>query len=83
MLGKADIPQAQQQHIVEFVFTEGSGDSDEEGLSEERRAGVIVARLFVLLSQVHWDHYMFRVLHPVHCQLESAGVSRRVIHSSV
>lgn len=83
MLGKADVPQAQQQHIVEFVFTEGSGDGNEEGLSEERRAGVIVARLFVLLPQVHWDHYMFRVLHPVHRQLESARVSRRIIHGSV
>lgn len=83
MLGKAGVPQAQQQHIVEFVFTEGSGYGDEEWLSEERRAGVIVARLFVLLPQVHWDHHMFRVLHLVHRQLEPAGVSRRIIHGSV
>lgn len=67
-----DVPEAQQQHVVEFVFTEGSGDGDEEGLSEERRAGVVVARLLVLLPQVHRDHYVVRILHPVHRQLKSA-----------
>lgn len=71
-----DIPEAQQQHVVEFVFTEGSGDGDEEGLSEERRAGVVVARLLVLLPQVHRDHYVVRILHPVHRQLKSAQKKR-------
>lgn len=72
MQRQTDVPEAQEQHVVEFVFTKGSGDSDEEGLSEERRAGVVVARLFVLLPQVHWDHYMVYILHPVYRQLKSA-----------
>ncbi len=67
-----NVPEAQEQHVVEFVFAEGSGDGDEEGLSEQRRACVVVARLFVLLPQVHWDHYMVCILHPIHRQLESA-----------
>lgn len=67
-----NVPEAQEQHVVEFVFTEGSGDGDEEGLSKERRAGVVVARLLVLLPQVHWDYYMVCILHPVHRQLKSA-----------
>lgn len=69
-----NVPEAQEQHVVEFVFAEGSGDGDEEGLSEQRRAGVVVARLFVLLPQVHWDHYMVCILHPVHRQLKSAEI---------
>lgn len=76
-----NVPEAQEQHVVEFVFTEGSRDGEEEGLSEQRRAGVVVARLFVLLPQVHWDHYMVCVLHPVHCQLKSA--ERRVVSFEV
>lgn len=76
-----NVPEAQEQHIVEFVFTEGSGYGDEEGLSEQRRAGVVVARLFVLLPQVHWDHYMVCIFHPVHRQLES--VERSVVSSEV
>ena len=67
-----DLPEAQEQHVVEFVFTEGSGYSDEEGLSEQRRAGVVVARLFVLLPQVHRDHHVVCVLHPVHRNLKPA-----------
>lgn len=67
-----NVPEAQEQHVVEFVFTEGSGDGDEEGLSKKRRAGVVVARLLVLLPQVHWDYYMVCILHPVHRQLKSA-----------
>lgn len=66
------VPEAQEQHVVEFVLTEGSRDGDEEGLSEQRRAGVVVARLFVLLPQVHRDHYVVCILHPVHRQLKSA-----------
>ena len=67
-----DIPETQEQHVVEFVFAKGSGDGDKEGLSKEWRAGVIVARLFVLFPQVHRDHYMVCVLHPVYRQLKSA-----------
>lgn len=67
-----DAPEAQEQHVVEFVFAERPGHGDEEGLAEERRAGVVVARLLVLLPQVHRDHHMLRVLHPVHRQLEPA-----------
>lgn len=76
-----DLPEAQEQHVVEFVFTEGSGYSDKKGLSEKWRAGVVVARLFVLLPQVHWDHYVVCVLNPVHHHLKSAersGVSFKV-----
>jgi len=72
---RMDAPQAQEQHVVELVFGEGSGHGEEEGLSEQRRAGVVVARLFVLLPQVHRDHHVVRVLHPVHRQLKSAGTS--------
>lgn len=64
------LPEAQKQHVVEFVFAEGSGDGDEERLSEQRRAGVVVARLLVLLPELHWDHYVVCVLHPVHCYLK-------------
>lgn len=67
-----DAPEAQEQHVVEFVFAERPGHGDEEGLAEERRAGVVVARLLVLLPQVHRDHHVLRVLHPVHRQLEPA-----------
>lgn len=69
---RINVPEAEEQHVVEFVLTEGSGDGDEEGLSKERRAGVVVARLLVLLPQVHWDHNMVCILHPVHRQLKSA-----------
>lgn len=76
-----DLPEAQEQHIVKFVFTEGSGNSDEEWLSKQRRAGVVVARLLVLLPQVHWDHYMVCILHPVHRQLKPTETS--VVSSEV
>lgn len=67
-----DLPEAQQQHVIEFVLAEGSGDGDEEGLSKQRRASVVVARLLVLLPQVHWDHYMVCILHSVHRHLKTA-----------
>lgn len=67
-----DAPEAQKQHVVEFIFAERPGHGDEEGLAEERRAGVVVARLLVLLPQVHRDHHVLCVLHPVHRQLEPA-----------
>lgn len=76
MIQYGDVPEAQEQHVVEFVFAEGSGDGDEEGLSEEWRAGVVVARLFVLLPQVHWDHYVVCIFHPVYRQLKSAERER-------
>lgn len=77
MIQYGDVPEAQEQHVVEFVFAEGSGDGDEEGLSEEWRAGVVVARLFVLLPQVHWDHYVVCIFHPVYRQLKSAEREKR------
>lgn len=68
-----DVPEAHKKHVVEFVFAERPGHGDEEGLAEERRAGVVVARLLVLLSQLHRNHHVLRVLHPVHRQLEAAA----------
>lgn len=53
--------EAQQQHVVEFVLAQSSGHGDEERLAEQRRAGVIVARLLVLLPQVDRDHHVVRV----------------------
>lgn len=67
-----DLPEAQEQHVVEFVFTEGSGDSNKEGLSKQWCARMVVSWLLVLLPQVHWDHYMVCIFHPVHCHLKSA-----------
>lgn len=46
---QTNIPEAQEQHVVEFVFTECSGDGDEEGLPKQCCAGVVVPRLFFLL----------------------------------
>lgn len=66
------VPEPQEKHVVEFVFAKCPRNSDEEGLAEERRAGVVVARLLVLFSQLHWNHYMLRVFHPVHWQLKAA-----------
>lgn len=68
----ADLPEALEQHVVELVFTEGSGDGDEEGLSKQRRARVVISWLLVLFSQVHWDHYVVCVLHSVHRHLKAA-----------
>lgn len=65
------LPETQQQHVIEFVFTQGPRHSDEERLSKQWRAGVVVARLFVLLSQVDRNHHVFRVLHPVDRHLKS------------
>lgn len=67
-----DLPEALEQHVVEFVFTERSGDSNEEGLPKQRRARVVISRLFVLFPQVHWDHYMVCILHSVHRHLKAA-----------
>lgn len=70
--GRSNAPEAQEQHVVQLVFAEGSWNGEQEGLSEQRRAGVVVAGLLVLLPQVHRDHHVVRVLHPVHRQLKSA-----------
>ena len=67
-----NVPEAQQQHVVQLVLAERARHRDQEGLSEQRRAGVVVARLLVLLPQVHRDHYVVCVLHPVYRQLKSA-----------
>lgn len=71
-----DWPEAKQQQVVELVLTQRAGHSDEEGLAEQRGAGVVVARLLVLFSQVHWDHHMLCVLHSVYCHLEAAKQDR-------
>lgn len=72
---RLNLPEAQEQHVVEFLFTEGPGDSKEEGLPEQRRAGVVITRLLVLFPQVHRDHYVVRILHSVHRHLKAAEKS--------
>ena len=66
----ADLPEVHQQQVVELVLADGLGHGDEEGLAEQRHAGVVVARLLELLPQVDGEDHVVRVLLPVYRQLE-------------
>ena len=70
LLLAADLPEVHQQQVIELVLADGLGHGDEEGLAEERHAGVVVARLLELLPQVDGEDHMVRVLLPVHRQLK-------------
>jgi len=63
-------PEVHEQQVVQLVLADGLGHGDEEGLAEQRHAGVVVARLLELLPQVDGEHHVVRVLLPVHLQLE-------------
>lgn len=70
------IPEAQQQQVVELVLADGARDAEQEGLAEQRRAGVVEARLLVLLPQVNRNQHVLRVLQPADGHLEPAPDDR-------
>lgn len=71
------IPEAQQQQVVELVLADGARDAQQEGLAEQRRAGLVEARLLVLLSQMNGNHHVVRVLQTVDGHLEPAPDGQR------
>lgn len=79
-----DVPEAQQQQVVELVFVDGARYAQKEGPAEQRRAGVVEARLLVLLPQVNGDQHVLRVLQPADGHLEPAPDRQRAhqTHSS-
>ena len=64
----ADLPEVHEQQVIELVLADGLGHGDEEGLAEQRHAGVVV--LLELLPQVDREDHVVRVLLPVHRQLK-------------
>lgn len=76
------VPHAQQQQVVELVLAEAAGDGDEEGQAEERRAGVVVARLLALLPQVHGDQHVVLVLRPAHRHLKPDTQGKRPLRAA-
>ncbi len=79
-----DVPEAQQQQVVELVLADRAWHAQKEGTAEQRRAGVVEARLLVLLPQVNGDQHVLRVLQSADGQLKPAPDRQRAhqTHSS-
>lgn len=70
--GQPYTPEALQEQVVELVLADGARDAEQEGLAEQRRAGVVEARLLVFLPQMNRNHHVIRVLLPADGQLKPA-----------